>query len=611
MNIENININYLSKDYNTINNDLINYAKAYFPNSYQDFSNGSPVSFFMGMVGYVGEILSFYIDKRFQESNILTAIDRKNVINLSSQFGYTHVLSSPSFVDVDFYQLVPNNGTDTPNFDYSIVAKQGDVSIISNGIVFTNVNDIDVSKYNVEISIYDYNNGLPSYYLVKQNVKFASLSVGQETFNISTPSDFLKLKFSKTDIVSIISCIDSLGNIWYEVPYLSCEIVCDETENTLSNNSIYSNYYSDVPYLLNFKRTNKRFIKRINNNDEVEVMFGAGVSSLRNEDIISNVDSFNNLFLDTSIADKNIDFRNFLKTDSFGEVPHNVTLTFRYFYGGGINSNIDSFSLNNINRLNHSFKNNNINVSNDSRAKYIKDNLRVENKEASIGGGGKETINEIKYNSIYNFYAQNRLVSKEDYVARCLVMDPKFGKIHKVYVEKDIYNQSSPVNESNIVNIYGLSKNKDGKLVKLNEAIKYNLKNYLEQYRLLTENIVIRDPYIINIGLNFSINIIKGFNGDSVLLNCLNKIKEFFNIDKFSICQSIFISDIESLLYETNGVRNVIYIEIVNKNYTHGDYSNIIYNVDAAIRNNILYSPKDPSIFELKYQNLDINGRIE
>ena len=52
-------IKYTSRDFTTIKNDLLDYAKRYYPNQFRDFSANSFGSLMLDTVSYVGDILSF------------------------------------------------------------------------------------------------------------------------------------------------------------------------------------------------------------------------------------------------------------------------------------------------------------------------------------------------------------------------------------------------------------------------------------------------------------------------------------------------------------------------------------------------------------------------
>ena len=160
------------------------------------------------------------------------------------------------------------------------------------------------------------------------------------------------------------------------------------------------------------------------------------------------------------------------------------------------------------------------------------------------------------------------------------------------------------------MNLYTMGYTGDKKLTQVNQAIKTNLKNYLGQYRMLTDAVNIKDAFIINIGVNFDVVPVPTENANVVLLRCIDTIKSFFEIDKWQINQPILISDLQRNLFLTEGVSNIPTLEIVNKYETDSNYSGNVYNIKEATRDNIVYPSLDPSIFEVKFPNTDIQGRV-
>lgn len=607
-NSNDIQINYLAYDYNSIKNSLFEYAQTYYPNTYTDFTDSSPVGFFSGMVSYVGDLMSFYIDKRYQESILQTATDRKNVVELSKFLGYNHRPSAAAVVDLSVYQLIPKHATNgIPDFNYALKIKEGmTISAKSTGTIFKTLEDVDFAvTSSTEMSVYDTTYQNDSYFILKKNVRAISADNLIETFTFGSAAPFVKIKLTAKDILSIENCTDSDGNIWYEVPYLAQDTIAEAIENTTKTNSLYTNFSNSTPFLINLKKTTKRFIRRTTSDNETELIFGAGSVNLQNEDIIPTQTALSELFIDSSIADRTIDNRNFLRLDTLGESPANTVLTITYSHGGGLFSNTTSNDINIVLFKNTEFFGSGLDS---DKSDFVLNSFGVNNLLPAIGGRGPETTEEIKQNALSYFSGQNRIVTKEDYEVRSLTLDAKFGSIDKVFAVKDTEDPTTPEIESGTISLYCLSKNADNTLTTLNNATKYNLKKYLEQYRMLTDNIAIRDAYIINIGVEFSISTTPNYNASGVLFDCLSTIRQFFDTAKYKIGQPIIKSDIHNLIYQINGVKSVNYINITNKR--NGNYSNIYYNIDNATRNEIIYSSLDPAIFEVKFPNSDIQGMV-
>ena len=343
----------------------------------------------------------------------------------------------------------------------------------------------------------------------------------------------------------------------------------------------------------------------------MEIQFGAGATSGDDTTIIPNPDNIGLGIKDgRSLLDIAYDPSNFLFTKAYGEVPSNTTLTVKYLTGGGINSNANANVINRVGSL--------IIIPSKGGTNPTVFNTAIEsiacnNPEPATGGGPGDSSQDIRLNAIANFSAQKRTVTKEDYIFRALSMPPQFGKVAKAYIVQDTQismDTSKRISNPNALNLYTLGYDYNKKLASLSYAAKVNLGTYLEQYRMLTDAINIKEASVINFKIEFDISVKKGFSNDQVLLNSINSLKSFFNTDNWQINQPINIGDISGLLYSINGIQtvnNVIFTNIFGEN---SGYSKFKYDFDAATRNGTIYPSLDPSIFELKYPNTDIIGRI-
>ena len=309
-------------------------------------------------------------------------------------------------------------------------------------------------------------------------------------------------------------------------------------------------------------------------------------------------------------------------TRTYGQVPSNTTLTFSYVIGGGVKSNVPSNNITTVKSV--SFGIDDFGKDADKIA-TAKASIVVNNENSATGGGNAESLDEIKMNAMSNFASQGRVVTKEDFIIRTYSMPPRLGSISKAYivqdeqlnesevkdkVEKNDEKQLTRIANPLAMNLYTLGYDGSKKLTSVNQAIKTNLKNYLGQFRMLTDAINIKDAFIVNIGVNFDMVPLPTENANVVLLRCINAIKEFFIIDKWQINQPIYTAELQRVLFLVEGVSNIPVLNIVNKYDADQGYSGNVYNIEEATRDNIIYPSLDPCIFELKYPNTDIKGRV-
>jgi hypothetical protein len=295
-----------------------------------------------------------------------------------------------------------------------------------------------------------------------------------------------------------------------------------------------------------------------------------------------------------------------MQTRAYGQAPSSA-LTIKYLKGGGIASNVPSGAINKIITKN-------INLDEDglesSVVTIVKESLAVTNEKPASGGRSAETNEEIRQNALGAYASQNRAVTKEDYVSRVYAMPPKFGSIAKAYIASDdkISNSSEP--NPLALNLYVLSYDVSNNLATTNTTTKKNLQTYLSQYRILTDGINIKDGFPINIGIDFEIVILPSFNGKEVLAQTIDMIKKYFDIDKWQFNQPIMIGDLVAKMSVVEGVQAVSKIEIKNNASADSGYSGNSYNIGSATINNVVYPSQDPCIFEIKYPDKDIRGKI-
>ena len=613
-------VKYLNKDFNTFKQQLVEFTKIYYPNTFNDFSEGSPGMMFLEMAAYVGDVLSFYTDTQLQETFLALAQEKENLFHLAYAMGYKPKTTSTSSTDLDIFQLLPSklvNNSYVPDFDYTMKVNQGSSFISTEGPVFRLEDRVDFAASSsfdpTEVNVYQLdNNNNPQYFLLKKKGKVIQSIAKSQTFQIGLSESFLNLNISDSNIIGIESITDSDGNKWTEVPYMAQDTLFEDIENTGANDPDLHQYNQSTPYLLKLKRTSKRFITRFLADGTMQLSFGAGISDKDDEEIIPNPDNIG-LGLKGGISKINTAFdpSNFLYTQTYGEAPSNTILTVNYLIGGGIGANVGANTITKNDFLNLTQKTN-LSV---GTADFIRESIVTTNPEAATGGGGGDTVEEIRMNTMASFSAQQRTVTKEDYIVRTYSMPGRFGRIAKAYITQD--DQITPLTtEPNRIpnplalNLYVLGYNNNKQLTNLNNATKANLSTYLEQHRMLTDAINIKNSFPINIGVDFEITTFKSYNNQQVLLDCITELKEYFNIDKWQINQPIIVNEAMNLISNVQGVISVQKFDLINLSGEDKGYSQYKYDLEGATRGGVIYPSMDPSIFEVKYPDLDIKGRV-
>ena len=718
-NFKESNVNYLNKDFGALKQSLMNYAKSYFPENYRDFNETSPGMMLLEMNAYVGDVLSFYIDQQYRELLLPLAEERRNIITMAKMFGYKVKPIVPSYVDLTFTSEVSAHSGDASKVDYTKAGTfDAGIEIVSDSnsnTIFTTLEPIDFrisSSNDTETIGSTLASGLVDTYTLNRTVRAVSATEKTITFQVGIPEKFKTLTISDTNVIDIVSCVDSNGQNWYEVDFLAQDKVPIQTHYTddVNRSSAYVDFSGTVsveavPFSLSYITTPKRFTRETNQDNTTSLVFGNGVLKNGTDGTIDQG------YIDMEqvgivIPGQTNDLNNSIdpmlgdEYSTLGETPNNTTLTITYRVGGGINSNVPSGDITNTPTVT-------------AQNGLVTSTLTsVNNEKPARGGKDEEDTIEIKERAKAFFTTQNRCVTKEDYEARVLNVPAKFGNIAKAYVSRDTipedtseltvnlqsaiqsiqdlifvlnntddYNTISQLptllnnillqfpNEEFIldttigtINIYVLGYNNKKQLVgnphftdvSLPTTLTTNIKNYLENFKLMTDVVTINDGYIVNFGVFFDVIAEKYADKQQVKLNCIQKIKDYFRIEKMQFNQPIFKSNLEFELMGVEGVRSIGHVTITQEEdyfneggetipptYTYSyeagqgnvdidgdgvadgsfveasggttDYG-YKYNFKNALSTDgtIVLPPNTgtPSVFELKNPNQNIQGRV-
>ncbi len=609
-------VSYINKDFGTFKQQLINFAKTYYPNSYNDFSEASPGMMFIEQASYVGDVLAFYADSQIQENFVQFARQQNNLYTLAYMLGYRPKVTGVALAAVDIYQQVPAklnvaDSTWVPDFDYTIqIAANTTLASNLNGATgFVMQDPVDFafssSADPTQITIYSTVGDVPDFFLLKKTRNAISANVTSVDFSFGSPERFQTIEINDANIIQVLDIIDSDGNEWYEVPYLAQETIYDTITNTNPND------LGEVPYLLQLLKVSRRFVSRFTSPTTLQIQFGAGTNTSNFDTTITPSPNLIGLNLTIPIDQRLFtayDPANFLYTGTYGIAPNNTTLTVRYLTGGGIAANVPANSITSIvDTTNVTIAAAGLDPTLQSR---VLGSVAITNPLAATGGKDGDTTDELRFNSLAAFGTQLRTVTQDDYLVRALSLPSQYGSIAKIYLEPEKLENILPGEAPSTLDLYILSYDANKKLKLASEALKQNLKTYLSQYRMINDTIRIRDGYVINIGIEFDLIVFPEYNNSEVLINCINVLKSYFEIDKWQMNEPIILRDLYILLDKIEGVQTIKTINITNKVGITLGYSPFAYDIAGATQNNTIYPSLDPMIFEVKYPDSDIKGRI-
>ena len=589
-------IKYTSRDYTSIKNDLVEYAKRYYPDNFKDFNDASFGALMLDSVAYVGDILSFYLDYQANESFLDTALEYSNVLKHGKALGYKLQRGYSANGLVSLYVMIPADSFGTsPDLNYMPVLKRGTQFSSTEGTIFTLTENVDFSDPANEIVVARVNSttGVPTYYAVKTMGQVISGILEQERVTIGEFEKFLRVRLGSTNITEIISIFDSEGHRYIEVSYLSQNIVYTAVSNRGSTSQQTTSILKAVPVA-------RRYVVE-HEQDGTYLQFGYGTDSeIFNDSIADPSELVLKVHGKRFITDTSLDPTNLLATDKFGIAPSNTILTVTYRTNTSDTVNASVGSVDTVIVPNFSFKDR-ANLDS-SKVQSVIDSLESSNEERLIGSVTIPDIDELRHRIKNGFAAQNRAVTKQDYIMASYSMPPQFGAVKRCTIVKD--HDSFKRN----LNFYVISENKSQKLVTTNNTVKGNLKTWLNGYKMINDTIDILDAQIVNIGIDFRVLGQSEANKYDILSLATSELQKAFDVD-FDIGESISVTRIFKILNFIPGVVDTLDVKFTNK--SSGLYSGYGFNIDknTSADGRTLIAPEDV-IFEIKYPTKDILGTI-
>ncbi len=599
--------NYLARDFDGFRAVILDYARQYYPDRIQDFSESSLGGLLMDMAAYVGDNMSFYMDHLYEELNSDTAIETNNIEKIIKNAGIPIVGSSPALVYVDFYIEVPvlEDGILTPDPTLLPTISAGGLVRSDSGIQFSLIEDvqfwhldlstglISVDKDVVVTNGRKIGGNIVSKILKKSGLCSSGTEITQN-FSLNDFIPFRRLTLSQKDVTEIISVIDGLGNSYYEVDSLSNDVVYKNVLNVSGNNALVKDALKVVP-------APYRFTKDMTlGNRSTTLTFGGGTADSLEDDVIPDPSEFAiSLPYSQTFSRVSINPQKMLKTATLGVAASNTTLTVTYRYGGGLDHNIAPKSIRDAMNISMIFPENPAT----GLQLQVKGSLEVSNPKNAAGGEDPPTTDQLLALVPTVKNSQERIVTKEDLIARVYSMPSNFGRVFRASVSK---NPNNPL----AAQLFIVSRNSNQELISSPDALKINLKRYLNSYRMISDAIDVLDAAIINLELYFQIVADPALNKSTLLQSIISDLQSYFNIKNFNINQPIVMSDIISIIFSKPGVIAVDKIQFNNMYGTvkNKQYSSIAFDVQLNTRNQILYPPTG-AIFEVKYPDINITGK--
>jgi hypothetical protein len=581
-------IKYTDRDFESIRESLVEHAKRFYPERYNDFNDSSFGALMFDAVAYVGDIMSFYLDYQVNESFLETALEYDNVRRLASQMGYKFYGRPSAYGTATFYILIPANATgEGPNTSVIPVLRKGSLFKTSNGASYVLTEDVDFNNASVEVAAarFDDSTGKTTYYALRSYGRVKSGAKFLTEINVGDTERFLKIKVGPSIINEIESVHDSEGHEYYQVDNLSQDVIYRETTNqNVANDGVRS--------ILKPFVAARRFAV-VQDETGTYLQFGYGSDEEGNLNDISDPSSVVLKFSGKNyLTDSAFDPNELLKTDKFGIAPSNTTL--RVVYGSNNTTNVSAGvgQLNEVSSVSLEFPNSQVDAVTRS---VIQQSLEVSNDAAIAVNTSLPTSDEMRYRAHASFAAQNRIVTRNDYEIYCYQMPPQFGSVKRASIVND------PGGTNRRLALYIVSENSTGNLTSTNDTIKMNLKTWLQKSKMINDGIDIYDAKIVNFGFSYEFVVDPNYNSLSVMADVDANLRTLL-AEKFYVGEPFMINQVYSTINKTKGVVDTVVVTPEIK--SGGSYSTESVDIEDIMSEDGTYI-RTPSNVVLEIRSLD------
>jgi hypothetical protein len=599
-------IKYLAKDFDSLRSNLLEYARLYYPNKINDFSEPSVGGLFLDMAAYVGDVMSFYMDHQYQELNPITAVETQNIETHLTNAGVQIMGASPATVPVTFYVVIPAtvSGNDIIPLESAVpIVLNGTICESKNGITFNLLEDIDFSeknsdgtfKCNVKVGT-RLSDGTPRNFVFSKSGLCISGNFVTETFDVGSEFvPFRRFELTNSNVTEIVSVSDAYGNNYYEVSSLSDDVIYVNSLNmNLNDNDLINDTLKIIP-------APYRFLKNCRLQDRKTLLtFGGGSADTLEDDIIPDPSDFAiNFPYSRTFSRTTINPQQLIKTKTLGVAATNTTLSVSYRYGGGLSHNVKDQSIDTINILKMEFPKN----PEPSIASLVRDSTECVNNEYAKGGDDAPSIDDLRALIPSMNNSQSRIVTKQDLLARVYTLPSNFGRVFRASVKSNRTNSLA-------TQLFIISRDSKNKLIISPDTLKENIQKYLSTYRLISDSIDILDARVINLQLKYEILIDSQLNRNIVLQQVLSRLQDLFSIKNIYIDQPIIIESVKRVISSVSGVISIdkLKFENVTTSLDNRQYSDVTFDIESNTVKGLIIPPTG-GIFEIRYPEVDIIGR--
>lgn len=593
--------NYLAKDFESLRSDLVRYAQTFFPDKIKDFSEAGLGGMFIDLAASVGDTMSYYLDHQFTELSWSDSVELSNIERHLRNAGVKITGASPATVSLTFFLEVPSSltaGGYIPASSAIPTILAGTVASSANGVSFTLMEDINFNERDrdgflkASVIVGDTDDfGNPSTFILSKSGMATSSTRVTETFGVpDSYNPFYTISLSNPSVTRVISVTDTEGNSYYEVDSLTQDTVFSPVTNYSYDGDSVRDSIEVIPAPRRFTVSTSLSTR------SSTLTFGGGDNSLTEKTAFDPSSLALPLYGKNPIARYSLDPNSLLRSKSLGVAPKNTTLSVTYEHGGGLSHNVGAESIRSVVSLSMVFPG----IPSSGTAAAVRASVDVVNSSASAGGAASPTVDDLRLQIPSNRNSQLRVVTKEDLIARVYSLPSRFGKVSKAGCRSNAANSLSK-------QLYVLSFDSNGLLARASDTLKLNLRNYLNDLRLISDAVDIVDSPIVNFTVKASVVIAPGFTSLEVLQSVATAIRDELDVRNFQVDQPIVIADVTSAVINVAGVLSLVSLEFTNRsgNVDGTLYSEYSYDFENATSRGVIIAPQG-GVFELRYPSTDI-----
>jgi hypothetical protein len=599
-------ISYTTRDFQSIRTELINFTRSYYPDLLDNFNDASVFSALLDLNAAVTDNLQFNIDRSIQETVLQFAQQRSSIFNIARTYGLKIPGQRPSVALVDFSITVPAFG-DKEDLRYCGILRRGS-QVNGAGQVFETVYDIDFASplngdgfpNRLKIPNFDANNRLLNYTIVKRETVVNGITkVFKRTITANDVRPFFELFLPEKNVLGVTSVLLKDGTQYANVPsvqeFLGLDNRWYEVKALVENRVFVEDptKVSDSPGIKvgKYITTDTKFITEYTPEGFLKMTFGGGSQSADEQ------------LREFARNGYNLNFYKYSNNFALGStLKANSTLFVQYRIGGGTGSNLGVNVISNIGTISFA-----VNGPSASVNTSVINSLACTNVTAAIGGAGAPTTEEIRNLVSFNFSAQNRAVTINDYESLIRTMPSQFGAPAKVAVTE----------ENNKIKIKMLSFDSTGKLTEtISNTLISNVANYLSNYRMINDYISVEVANVIDLAFNIDVVIDNTQNQGAVISQIADAITNYFSPSNMQMGQNVYISEIRRIIQSQNGIISVADIQVFNKvggQYSSSQTSQRYLDSDTKqielIDETIFAEPTQT--YQIRFPSKDINVRVK